>query len=410
MKAMESVRLYFERAAESLNLSDESKRLLLTPKREIQVQVPVKMDDGELQTLIGYRVQHDDSRGPMKGGLRFHHDVNLDEVRALASLMTWKTAVVNLPYGGAKGGVCVNPQALSRNELELVTRKFVDQIHDIVGPTTDIPAPDMGTNSEVMAWFRNQWEKYHGFGPACVTGKPVELYGAKGREEATGRGVGILAFKLLQRLARKPQETRVAIQGFGNVGFHAAKMLAEAEFKIVAVSDVSGGYYRPDGLNTQEVLRYALSNNGSLDGYADAELISNEELLALDVEMLVPAAVGGVITVDNVDNIKAPVIIEAANGPITPSADDRLCERGVFVLPDILANAGGVTVSYFEWVQNLQHYSWDLNRIRQELDHVLSDAFEQVWRQGKQHGLGLRTAAYRIAIERVEFATRIGGA
>jgi glutamate dehydrogenase (NAD(P)+) len=226
MKAMESVRLYFERAAESLNLSDDSKKLLLTPRREIQVQVPVKMDNGELQTLIGYRVQHDNSRGPMKGGLRFHPEVDLDHVRALASLMTWKTAVVNLPYGGAKGGVCVNPSELSRNELELVTRKFVDQIHDIVGPTTDIPAPDMGTNSEVMAWFRNQWEKYHGFGPACVTGKPVEAYGAKGREEATGRGVGILTFKLLQRLARKPWETRVAIQGFGNVGFHAAKLLA----------------------------------------------------------------------------------------------------------------------------------------------------------------------------------------
>jgi glutamate dehydrogenase (NAD(P)+) len=409
MKAMESVRLYFERAAESLNLSDDSKKLLLTPRREIQVQVPVKMDNGELQTLIGYRVQHDNSRGPMKGGLRFHPEVDLDHVRALASLMTWKTAVVNLPYGGAKGGVCVNPSELSRNELELVTRKFVDQIHDIVGPTTDIPAPDMGTNSEVMAWFRNQWEKYHGFGPACVTGKPVEAYGAKGREEATGRGVGILTFKLLQRLARKPWETRVAIQGFGNVGFHAAKLLAESEFKIVAVSDISGGYFRSDGLDIPQVLRHTLKNNGCLEGYANAERISNDELLALDVEMLIPAAVGGVINVDNVDSIKAAVIIEAANGPIMPDADDQLCDRGVIVLPDILANSGGVTVSYFEWVQNLQHYSWDLNRVRQELDRVLGEAFEQVWRQAKEQDLSLRTAAYRIAIERVDFATRMGG-
>jgi glutamate dehydrogenase (NAD(P)+) len=409
MRAMESVRLYFERAAKTLDLSDDVKRLLLTAKREVQVQVPVEMENGELHTLIGYRVQHDDARGPMKGGLRFHHEVDLDEVRALAALMTWKTAVVNLPYGGAKGGVCVNPRSLTQRELELVTRKFVDQIHDIVGPTTDIPAPDMGTNAEVMAWFRNQWEKYHGFGPACVTGKPVELYGAKGREEATGRGVGIVAYKLLQRLGRNPQDTRVAIQGFGNVGFHAAKMLTESDFKVVAVSDMSGGYYRPDGLDIAEVLRHALQNNGVLKGYANAERISNNDLLELDVEMLVPAAVGGVITSGNVDRIKADIIIEAANGPVTPDADDRLHERGVFILPDILANAGGVTVSYFEWVQNLQHYNWGLNRVRQELDHVMSDAFEQVWQQATEYELSLRTAAYRIAIERVYHATRLGG-
>lgn len=409
MKAMESVRLYFERAAQTLGLSEDVKRLLLTAKREVRVQVPVEMENGELQTLIGYRVQHDDARGPMKGGLRFHHEVDLDEVRALAALMTWKTAVVNLPYGGAKGGVAVNPRSLSRKELELITRKFVDQIHDIVGPTTDIPAPDMGTNSDVMAWFRNQWEKYHGFGPACVTGKPVELYGAKGREEATGRGVGILSYKLLQRIRRDPSETRVAIQGFGNVGFHAAKMLAESEFNVVAVSDITGGYYRPEGLDMPEVLRYTLQNSGSLKGYSNAERISNADLLELDVELLVPAAIGGVITVENVDNIKASMIVEAANGPIEPAADDQLYERGVMVLPDILANAGGVTVSYFEWVQNLQHYNWGLNRVRQELDHVLSEAFEHVWRQATEHNLSLRTAAYRIAIQRVEHATRLAG-
>jgi glutamate dehydrogenase (NAD(P)+) len=408
MKAMEAVRLYFERAAKTLDLSDDVRRLLLTARREVQVQVPVKMENGELQTLIGYRVQHDNARGPMKGGLRFHHEVDLDEVRALAALMTWKTAVVNLPFGGAKGGICVNPRSLSRNELEMVTRKFVDQIHDIVGPTTDIPAPDMGTNGEVMAWFRNQWEKYHGFGPACVTGKPVELYGAKGREEATGRGVGILAFKLLSRLGRVPKNTRVAIQGFGNVGFHAAKMLAETEFTVVAVSDVSGGYYRPEGLDVSELLRHSLQNNG-LKGYANAERISNSDLLELDVEMLVPAAIGGVITEENASKIKANLIIEAANGPVTPKADDILEKKGVLVLPDILANAGGVTVSYFEWVQNLQHYEWGLNRVRQELDRVLSDAFELVWQQANEHQLTLRTAAYRIAIERVYQATRLGG-
>jgi glutamate dehydrogenase (NAD(P)+) len=409
MNAMESVRLYFERAAKTLDLSDDAKRLLLTARREVRVQVPVEMDNGELHTLIGYRVQHDNARGPMKGGLRFHHEVDLDEVRALAALMTWKTAVVDIPYGGAKGGVCVNPRSLSKKELEMVTRKFVDQIHDIVGPTTDIPAPDMGTNAEVMAWFRNQWEKYHGFGPACVTGKPVELYGAKGREEATGRGVGILAYKLLQRLGRAPKDTRVAVQGFGNVGFHGAKMLAESEFNVVAVSDVSGGYYRPEGLDMPEVLRHVLQNGGSLKGYSNAERISNNDLLELDVEMLVPAAIGGVITSENVDRIKAQIIVEAANGPITPDADDRLQEKGAIILPDVLANAGGVIVSYFEWVQNLQHYSWGLNRVRQELDRVLSDAFELVWTQAIQHDLSLRTSAYRTAIERVYHATRLGG-
>ncbi|MFT7639770.1 MAG: glutamate dehydrogenase (NAD(P)+), partial [Pirellulaceae bacterium] len=257
MKASESVRQYFEQAAAQLELPDEMRTLLLTPRREVQVQIPVEMDNGRIETLLGYRVQHDNSRGPMKGGLRYHPDVDLDEVRALATLMTFKTAVVNIPFGGAKGGICVDPWQLSKKELERVTRTFIDQIHDVIGPRVDIPAPDMGTNSEVMAWIRNQWEKYHGFHPACVTGKPVEQYGAEGREEATGRGVGILAFKMITRLSRKPNETRVAIQGFGNVGAHAAKFLHESDFKIVAVSDVSGAYYNSGGLNIPKVLRHS---------------------------------------------------------------------------------------------------------------------------------------------------------
>ena len=408
VKPNEAVQLYFDRAADQMELDPSMRRLLQTAKREVTVEVPVEMDDGRIETLMGYRVQHNNARGPMKGGLRYHWDVDLDEVRALASLMTWKTAVVNIPYGGAKGGICVDPRNLSRKELQRISRKFVDQIHEIIGPDKDIPAPDMGTNSETMAWIRNQWEKYHGFNPACITGKPVEDYGAKGREEATGRGCGILAFKMLSRLGKVPKDITVAIQGFGNVGSHAAKYMYESEFKIVAVSDVTGGYYNKDGLNIPEALRYFI-DNGSLEGYASAEKISNEELLALDVDMLVPAAIGGVITMANVDSIKADFIIEGANGPIHPYADEKLFENGVCVLPDILANAGGVSVSYFEWVQNRQYYSWDLNRVRQQLDSILSAAFEEVWTEASEHSVSLRTAAFMIAIRRVQRATELNG-
>ena len=267
----------------------------------------------------------------------------------------------------------------------------------------------MGTDAGVMAWMRNQWEKYHGFNPACITGKPVESYGAKGREEATGRGVGILAFKLLNRLGERPMDTTVAIQGFGNVGAHAAKFMHESEFNVLAISDVSGAYYAPQGIDIPDALSYSLDNNFSLQGYTGAERISNEALLALDVDVLVPAAIGGVIHADNVANVRARVIIEAANGPVEPDADEYLHQKGVVVLPDILANSGGVTVSYFEWVQNLQYYSWGLNRVRQELDHVLSEAFENVWQVAQQRDVSLRTAAYVIALERVVQATRLSG-
>jgi glutamate dehydrogenase (NAD(P)+) len=262
MKAYESTRLYFERAADRLELDDATRKLLLTPKREVQVQIPVELDSGRIETFIGYRVQHDDSRGPMKGGLRYHPEVDLDEVRSLATLMTWKTAVVDLPYGGAKGGIAIDPRSLSIKEIERITRRFVDGIHDIIGPDKDIPAPDMGTGAREMAWIRSQWEKYHGFNPACITGKPVEHYGAEGREEATGRGVGILAYKWLSSLGRKPKDTRVALQGFGNVGSHAAKFLYESDYKLVAISDHTGAYYRPDGLDVPAMLRHVLRTRG----------------------------------------------------------------------------------------------------------------------------------------------------
>lgn len=409
MKAYEATRLYFERAADTLQLSPSMRRLLLVPKREVQVQIPVEMDNGELETFIGYRVQHDDARGPMKGGLRFHPDVDLDEVRALATLMTWKTAVANLPYGGAKGGISCDPKKLTPRELERVTRKFVDQIHDIIGPDTDIPAPDMGTNAVTMAWIRNQWEKYHGFKPACVTGKPVEAYGAEGREEATGRGVGILALRILARLGRKPSNTRVAIQGFGNVGTHTARFLHEADFNIVAIGDAQGAFYRRDGIDVSGALRYATAHRGTLVDYSEAEQITNAQLLELDVDLLIPAAISNVITRENVDRIRASIVVEAANAPTDPDADDVLHDRGTLVLPDILANAGGVTVSYFEWVQNRQHYKWGLNRVRQELESVLTEAFEEVWRESEEQKISLRLAAYTLAVRRVHRATVLGG-
>jgi len=409
MKAFEAARYYFNHAADELELVEDVRELLLGAQREVQVQVPIEMDDGHIATYVGYRVQHNSARGPMKGGLRYHPAVDLDEVRALAALMTWKTAVVEIPYGGAKGGITVDPHTLSDKELRRLTRKFVDQIHDVVGPDTDIPAPDMGTNAQTMAWFRSQWEKYHGFNPACVTGKPVEQYGAAGREEATGRGVGILAIKMFGRLGIKSMDVRVAIQGFGNVGSHAAKLIHEAGFPIVAISDAHGAYYRKEGLDIPAALRHAMNTQGSLDGLDGAEPISNDDLLALDVDLLIPAAIGGVITRDNVGSIKAPVIIEAANAPIRPDADEILFQQGVKVLPDILANAGGVTVSYFEWVQNRQHYKWALNRVRQELDFVLTQAFENVWQEANQRNVSLRMAAYTIAIQRVHHASTLVG-
>jgi glutamate dehydrogenase (NAD(P)+) len=346
----------------------------------------------------------------MKGGLRYHPEVDLDEVRSLAALMTWKTAVVNLPYGGAKGGIAIDPRGITKRELERITRKFVDETHDLIGPDKDIPAPDMGTGPEVMAWIMNQYEKYHGFSPACVTGKPVELFGIPGREEATGRGVGVFVVKLLGRLGRKLENTRVAIQGFGNVGSHAAQFLHDAQCKIVAIGDVTGDYYRPEGLDLSDMLRYAHGNRNSLAGYKGAERLSKRgELLELDVDLLIPAALGGVLTAENAPRVRAAVIIEGANGPTDPEADEIFNQRGIIVLPDILANAGGVTASYFEWVQNRQHYSWGINRVRQELDRALSDAFEQVWQLAQERKITLRTAAFMLGVGRVGRATVLGG-
>ncbi len=408
MSAADDAQRYFDQAAEVMGLSANMRKLLSTPLREVRVQVAIEMDDGQVQTYIGYRIQHDKARGPMKGGLRFHPEVDSGEVLSLASLMTWKTAVVNLPYGGAKGGIAIDPKKLSQGELERITRKFVDEIHDVIGPDKDIPAPDMGTNAQVMAWIMNQYEKYHGFSPACVTGKPVDLHGAEGREEATGRGVAIIDKFLAEKLKKPLAGSTIALQGFGNVGSFCGRFLHEMGAKVVAISDAFGGVHNKNGLDVPKLLAYSTAN-GKVTGFPESESISNAELLAADVDILIPAALGGVLHKGNAGDVRAKAIIEAANGPTTPEADEVFEKKGIVVVPDILANAGGVTVSYFEWVQNRQYFKWKLDQVREQLESVMTDSFERVWGVAEEKKVHLRTAAYILGIGRVGRATVTGG-
>lgn len=406
--SLASAQRYFDTAAELLGLSSNMRVLLLTPKREMKVQVAIERDNGEIATYIGYRIQHDGSRGPMKGGLRFHPEVDAEEVLTLATLMTWKTAVVNLPYGGAKGGIGVDIKTLSPGELERITRKFVDEIHDMVGPDKDIPAPDMGTNAQVMAWFMNQYEKFYGFQPACVTGKPVELHGSEGREEATGRGVVSVTDALFQRLKKPLAGATVALQGFGNVGSFAAQFLVEKGAKVVGITDMTGGVWNPEGLNISGLSAHA-KEKGTVAGFPGTDTLTSEQLFAADVDILIPAALGNVLHKDNARSVRAKYIIEAANNPTKPEADEIFHQNGIIVVPDILANAGGVTVSYFEWVQNRQHFKWDLSRVRGELDKIMLDSFDRVWTIAAEKKVPLRTAAYILGIGRVGRATVMGG-
>lgn len=408
MNAVEAARWYFNQAADHMDLSANMRKLLLTPEREVKVQIAMQMDNGEIGTFLGYRVQHDSARGPMKGGLRYHPEVDAEEVVTLAQLMTWKTAVVNIPYGGAKGGIAIDPRKLSRGELEKITRGFIDAVHDMIGPDKDIPAPDMGTNAQVMAWALNQYEKFHGFSPACITGKPLELHGSEGREEATGRGVTIVTEAVMKQLGRPLAGATVALQGFGNVGSFAAKFLHEGGARVVAVTDVAGGVCNPQGLDIPALLRWAGDHSGVV-GFPGAEPISNDELLRADVDVLIPAALGGVLTAEVARDVRAKVIVEAANNPTRAEADEIFHNRNIIVVPDILANAGGVTVSYFEWVQNRQHFKWDLARVRKELERVMLDSFDRVWHIAKDKHVAPRTAAYIIGIGRVGRATVLGG-
>jgi glutamate dehydrogenase (NAD(P)+) len=408
MSSNESAERYFNQAADVMGLSHNMRTLLCTPLREVKVQLAVETDDGQISTFIGFRVQHDKARGPMKGGLRYHPEVDAGEVLTLASLMTWKTAVVNIPYGGAKGGIAIDPAKFSQREIERITRKFVDEIHDVIGPDKDIPAPDMGTNAQTMAWIMNQYEKYHGFNPACVTGKPVELHGADGREEATGRGVAVVTQAALERTRKSLSGATIAIQGFGNVGSHAAKILHEMGGKIVAISDQHGGIFSDGGLDIPALLQH-FQKTGGLKNFQDTRAISNEELLAANVDVLIPAALGGVLTAENAPHVRAKIIIEAANNPTTPDADAIFESKDVLVVPDIIANAGGVTVSYFEWVQNRQHFKWELSEVRKRLEKIMTESFDRVWKIGTDKGIPLRNAAYVLGIGRVGRATVLAG-
>ena len=407
MKSSEAVAFYFNRAADELGLSGNLRTLLLTPERSLKVEVSVPLDNGDIGNFVGYRVQHDRSRGPFKGGLRYHPQVDTDEVVALASLMTWKTAVVNVPYGGGKGGIQCDPKHLSRTELERVTRKFVQRIHEFIGPKVDIPAPDMGTDGQVMAWIANEYAKFHGFEPGVVTGKPVDLHGIVGREEATGRGVASITRDVAKLHGLTLQGARVAVQGFGNVGAASARFLAGMGATIVAVSDVSGGIYDANGLNVAELENYA-KQHGSIQGFG-GKSITNEELLTLPVDVLIPAALGDVINANIARQIQARLIVEGANNPTFPEADEILSQRGVVVVPDILANAGGVVVSYFEWVQNLQNFSWTYEQVLREQDAKMSAALEKVHQVAQSRKLSLRSAAFYVAIQRVAKATELGG-
>jgi glutamate dehydrogenase (NAD(P)+) len=398
----ESMKKRFDIAAKILGLDDSDYSVLIAPQKAVIVNIPVTMDDGKVKVFEGFRVVHNANLGPSKGGIRYSMDVNLDEVKALAAWMTWKCAVVGIPYGGGKGGIKCNPRSMSKGELERLTRSYTDMMADVFGPDKDIPAPDMGTGPQEMAWIMDEFSKLKGCSkPAVVTGKPIVLGGSLGRVEATGRGVMVSTRAALIKMGINPVGTTCAVQGFGNVGSISAKLLEMQGLKILAISDVSGAYYNPDGLNIEEAIKFRDGNNGTLEGYKGGKKISNAELLELDVTVLVPAAMEDQITEENADRIKAKLIVEGANGPTSASADDILNKKGVMVVPDILANAGGVTVSYFEWVQNRLGYYWTEERVYRRADRVMKTAFEGVYTAAQKHNIPMRIAAYVVAIQKV---------
>lgn len=395
----------FQAAADHMKLEPDIQMLLRTPYRELIVQIPVRMDDGHLELFHGYRVQHNAVRGPYKGGLRFHPEVDLNEVRSLAALMTWKTALVDIPFGGAKGGVTCDPTKMSRNELQKLTRGFTQKIDMCLGVYRDIAAPDVNTNPQVMAWIMDEYGKKHGYTPAIVTGKPVNLGGSLGREAATGRGTMIITREACKAFKVNLKNAKIAIQGFGNVGSWTARLLHEQGAKIVAVSDVHGGIFDDRGLDIPKVCEH-LKSTGSVRGFPGAKEVTNSELLTLSVDVLIPAALGGAINEKNADEVSAKLIIEAANSPVTPQADELLRNRNINVVPDILVNAGGVTVSYFEWVQNLQQIRWEENHVNTELEKRMMGAWNAVYGVASGQKLPMRVAAYVVALERVAEATR----
>ena len=407
--AYETALRQFDDAAAILDLHADVREILRRPKRELVVNFPVEMDNGTIRMFRGYRVHHNITRGPAKGGIRYHPQADLDEVRALAMWMTWKCAVMNLPYGGAKGGVEVDPHSLSLTELENLTRRYASEIAILIGPEFDIPAPDMGTNAQIMAWIMDTISMHAGHSiPAVVTGKPVAVGGSEGRETATSRGMLEVTLAVLQRQGLDPQGMQVAVQGAGNVGMGAVRLFHDAGFRVVAVSDSQGGAYRASGLDPTIVERH-IAAGGWMPELPDADRITNRELLELPVDILAPAAIEGQLTAENVSRVKAAIVVEGANGPTTMAADAEFADRGIIVIPDILANAGGVTVSYFEWVQDLQQFFWTEAEINDRLARQMRDALDTVVATAEQRGVTLRQAAHVLAISRVAEAVRLRG-
>jgi len=405
----ESMMERFDRAAQLLDLDPDLYAVLRCPTRELKVYIPTRMDSGRIQVFEGFRVQHNFARGPAKGGIRYAPDVNLDEVRALAAWMTWKCAVVNVPFGGAKGGIICDPQQMSMGELERMTRRYAAELLDFIGPEKDVPAPDMNTNEQTMAWIMDTYSMHarHTV-TAVVTGKPIDLGGSSGRREATGRGVLFVVNEAIKRFKMTPPETRVVVQGSGNVGGIGARLLHEAGYKVVAISDIHGGIYNPKGINIPEALTY-LGTTRSFEDYPNVEFVDNRELLELECDVLVPAATENQINSQNADRLKCKVLAEGANGPTTAAADRILHDKGVFVIPDILANAGGVTVSYFEWVQDRMGYFWREDVVNQRLQETMVASFNDLCRYADAHSVDTRTAAYMLAIDRVAYDTRMRG-
>jgi len=397
---LEDSHYYFEKAADVLKLSARLREIIWTPMRSVKVDLVIDDDEGRLQHYQGFRVQHNNARGPMKGGLRFHPSMDEDHAAALANLMTWKTAIADVPFGGAKGGVNCDPSKMSERELHNVTTRYVEMTKEIIGPTIDIPAPDVNTNAKVMGWIMDEYSKYAGFSPAVVTGKPLELFGSEGRDEATGRGVMVVLDEALKERNKRWQDMRIAVQGFGNVGANAARLVAEQGAKVVAISDRRGGVSNDDGIDIK-ALNLWVREHHTVKGFPGATAFNSPDIITWNVDVLIPAALEHAITEENVNEIKADIIIEGANGPTTPAAHEILVKRGVLIVPDILANAGGVTVSYFEWAQNIQQFRWQKSRVDEELTRKMRDAYTAVRDLAKKHAIDMRIAAFVLGIVRV---------
>jgi glutamate dehydrogenase (NAD(P)+) len=405
---LEIVRHYFDIACDRIDLRDDLRTVFWSPYREVSVQIPIKLSDGKVHVYSGYRIQHNGARGPYKGGVRFHPEVDIDEVRALASLMSWKTAIAGVPFGGAKGGINCPAEDLSPDELQKISRSFMDKIEKVLGPTRDIPAPDVNTDAQVMAWFMDEYGKLHGHTPAICTGKPIELEGSYGREAATGRGCVYMFREAAPHLGLSPADVTFAVQGFGNVGSWAARLMHQLGCRMVAVSDAHGAIRNDAGIDPDALYSF-VSEGGKLTEFEGVETIDADDLVAVECDVFIPAALGGMIHEGNADRMSCKMLIEGANSPTTPTADAILNEKGVYIVPDVMANAGGVVVSYFEWVQNLQHFRWEEREVNDKLSTIMRRAYREVSARAKEEGIPLREASYEVGIERVVQAARTRG-